>query len=191
MGRRGRRPLRNGLQGRTTLSAQPDNAALCRAGPACPAGAVEKRIPRSRLCRDLGDGGCGCPCCGAQNFCAALRQTLEILTAATHSPRFLCHWQRSVRSPRARCALAMTHLCTLCTHHIHYYLYIGKMGAAKDLLKEDFEDGKARKENRGDFLRRTVEEGYQVFEGKSAAYGYRPVRRESAGENARQVQNIM
>ena len=64
----------------------------------------------------------------------------------------------------------------------------GKMGTAKASLKEDFEDGKARKENRGDFLRRTVEEGYQVFEGKSAAYGYRPVRRESAGENAQQIQ---
>ena len=38
-------------------------------------------------------------CCGAQNFCAALRRTLEILTAATRSLRFLCHWQRSVRSP--------------------------------------------------------------------------------------------
>ena len=38
-------------------------------------------------------------CCGAQNFCAALRWTLEILTAATRSLRFLCHRQRSVRSP--------------------------------------------------------------------------------------------
>ena len=38
-------------------------------------------------------------CCGVQNFCAALRRTLEILTAATRSLRFLCHWQRSVRSP--------------------------------------------------------------------------------------------
>ena len=46
-----------------------------------------------------GDGGCGCPCCGAQNFCAALRRTLKILTAATRSPRFFCHRQRSVRSP--------------------------------------------------------------------------------------------
>lgn len=64
----------------------------------------------------------------------------------------------------------------------------GKMGTAKASLKEDFEDGKARKENRGDFLRRAVEGGYQVFEGKSAAYGYRPVRRESAGENAQQIQ---
>ena len=142
---------------------------VCSGGRPCPPGPItqrfvgqgpralpvrrKKRIPRSRLCHDLGDGGCGLP--------------------------------------RARCALAMTYLHTLCTHHIHYYLYIGKMDAAKDLLKEDFEDGKARKENRGDFLRRAVEEGYQVFEGKSAAYGYRPVRRESAGENARQVQNIM
>ena len=53
-----------------------------------------------------GDGGCGCPCCGAQNFCAALRRTLEILTAATLSPRFFCHWQRSVRSPQPVCELA-------------------------------------------------------------------------------------
>ena len=37
-------------------------------------------------------------CCGAQNFCAALRRTLKILTAATRSLRFLCHRQRSVRS---------------------------------------------------------------------------------------------
>ena len=64
----------------------------------------------------------------------------------------------------------------------------GKMGTAKASLKEDFEDGKARKENRGDFLRRAVEEGYQVFEGKSAAYGYRSVRWEYARENARQIQ---
>ena len=41
----------------------------------------------------------GCPCCGAQNFCAALRRTLEILTAATRSLRCFCHRQRSVRSP--------------------------------------------------------------------------------------------
>ena len=38
-------------------------------------------------------------CCGAQNFRAALRRTLEILTAATRSPRCICHRQRSVRSP--------------------------------------------------------------------------------------------
>ena len=77
--------------------------------------AVQRGIPQTRRCRvsfpyageSLGRG-CGCPCCGAQNFCAALRRTLEILTAATRSPRFLCHWQRSPRSPRALCAPAMT-----------------------------------------------------------------------------------
>ena len=53
-----------------------------------------------------GDGGCGCSCCGAQNFHAALRRTLKILTAATRSLRFLCHRQRSVRSPQPVCALA-------------------------------------------------------------------------------------
>lgn len=63
-----------------------------------------------------------------------------------------------------------------------------KMGAVKDSLKEDLKNGKARKEDRGAFLRRSVEDGYQVFEGKSAAYGYRSVRRESARENARQIQ---
>ena len=40
-----------------------------------------------------------CPCCGAQNFRAALRRTPPILTAATRSLRFFCHWQRSVCSP--------------------------------------------------------------------------------------------
>ncbi len=38
-------------------------------------------------------------CCGAQNFCAALRRALEILTAATRSPCFICHWQRTALSP--------------------------------------------------------------------------------------------
>ena len=88
----------------------------------------------------------GCPCCGAQNFRAALRRTLEILTAATRSgppscqpiggrgsgresghfleiaslhpplaalrrfPRFIRHWRRSDRSPRAQSAFAMTGL---------------------------------------------------------------------------------
>ena len=39
-------------------------------------------------------------CCGAQNFCAALRRALEILTAATRSPRFIRHRRRSDRSLR-------------------------------------------------------------------------------------------
>ena len=63
-----------------------------------------------------------------------------------------------------------------------------KIDAVNASMKEDLENGKARKEDRGAFLRRTVEEGYQVFEGKSAAYGYRSVCWESAGENARQIQ---
>ena len=63
-----------------------------------------------------------------------------------------------------------------------------KIGTVNTSLKEDLDNGKARKEDRGAFLRRSVEDGYQVFEGKSAAYGYRSVRRESARENARQIQ---
>ena len=39
-------------------------------------------------------------CCGAQNFCAASRRALEILTAATRSPRFIRHRRRSDRSLR-------------------------------------------------------------------------------------------
>ena len=39
-------------------------------------------------------------CCGAQNFYAALRQTLEILTAATRSPRCIRHRRRLDRSLR-------------------------------------------------------------------------------------------
>ena len=56
-------------------------------------------------------GGCGCPCCGTQNFGAALRRPLKILTAATRSSRFFCHRQRSIRSPH-RCAhrFAMTRI---------------------------------------------------------------------------------
>lgn len=63
-----------------------------------------------------------------------------------------------------------------------------KMGAIKDSLKEDLKNGKARKEDRGAFLRRATGEGLRVFEGDSIAYGYRSVRRESARENARQIQ---
>lgn len=63
-----------------------------------------------------------------------------------------------------------------------------KMGAVKDSLKEDMKNGKARKEDRGAFLRRATGEGLRVFEGDSIAYGYRTVPWGSAGENARQVQ---
>ena len=37
-------------------------------------------------------------CCGSQNQ-QSLVSSLLILTTATRSPRFLCHWQRSDRSP--------------------------------------------------------------------------------------------
>ena len=40
-------------------------------------------------------------CCGAQNFCAALRRALEILTAATRSAPCIRHRRRSPRSPTA------------------------------------------------------------------------------------------
>ena len=64
------------------------------------------RIPLARV---QFVGKYGCPCCGAQNFRAALRRPLKILTAATRSSRFLCHRQRSIRSPH-QCAhwFAMT-----------------------------------------------------------------------------------
>ena len=41
-------------------------------------------------------------CCGAQNFCAASRRALEILTAATRSPRCIRHWRRSARFQKSR-----------------------------------------------------------------------------------------
>ena len=63
-----------------------------------------------------------------------------------------------------------------------------KMGVVNTSLKEDLENGKARKEDRGAFLRRATGEGLRIFEGDSIAYGYRTVPWGSAGENARQVQ---
>ena len=45
-----------------------------------------------------------------------------------------------------------------------------------------------RKETRRAFLRRAAGEGYSIFEGDRVAYGYRTVQRESAQENARQIQ---
>ena len=45
-----------------------------------------------------------------------------------------------------------------------------------------------RKETRRAFLRRAAGEGYSIFEGDRVAYGYRTVQRESAQENAKQIQ---
>ena len=41
----------------------------------------------------------GRPVAVTQIFCAALRRTLEILTAATRSPCCICHRQRTALSP--------------------------------------------------------------------------------------------
>lgn len=62
------------------------------------------------------------------------------------------------------------------------------MGTTRNSLKEDLKNGRARKETREDFKRRSITEGYSVYEGKTAAYGYRNVLGRSAQENARQVQ---
>ncbi|MBQ3022666.1 MAG: hypothetical protein IJD91_05040, partial [Clostridia bacterium] len=62
------------------------------------------------------------------------------------------------------------------------------MGATRNSLKEDLENGRARKEERAAFLQRAAGAGYAVYEGKTAAYGYRNVRGRSAQGNARQVQ---
>lgn len=64
----------------------------------------------------------------------------------------------------------------------------GTMGATRNSLKEDLENGRARKEERGAFLQRAAGSGYAIFEGDRIAYGYRPLQGKSAGENARQVQ---
>lgn len=64
----------------------------------------------------------------------------------------------------------------------------GTMGATRNSLKEDLENGRARKEARGAFLQRAAGSGYAIFEGDRIAYGYRPVQGKYAGENARQVQ---
>ena len=65
----------------------------------------------------------------------------------------------------------------------------GRMGTTRNSLKEDVDHGRAREETRGAFLRRAAGAGYAVYEGKTAgAYGYRRVDRESARENARQIQ---
>ena len=65
----------------------------------------------------------------------------------------------------------------------------GTMGTTRNSLKEDGGHGRTREETRGAFLRRAAGAGYAVYEGETAgAYGYRRVDRESARENARQIQ---
>ena len=65
----------------------------------------------------------------------------------------------------------------------------GRMGTTRNSLKEDRDHGRTREETRGAFLRRAAGAGYAVYEGETAgAYGYRRVDRESARENAGQIQ---
>lgn len=49
----------------------------------------------------------------------------------------------------------------------------GKMKTEKHSLSEDMENGRERKESREDFRRRCRHEGFNVFEGDTASYGYR------------------
>lgn len=55
-------------------------------------------------------------------------------------------------------------------------------------FEEGVENGRERKETRESFLRRAAGAGYAVYEGTAYAYGFRPVQRQSAQRNARQVQ---
>lgn len=65
----------------------------------------------------------------------------------------------------------------------------GTIDTTRNSLKEDGDHGRTREETRGAFLRRAAGAGYAVYEGETAgAYGYRRVDRESARENARQIQ---
>ena len=65
----------------------------------------------------------------------------------------------------------------------------GTIDTTRNSLKEDGDHGRTREETRGAFLRRAAGAGYAVYEGETAgAYGYRRVDRESARENAGQIQ---
>ena len=68
----------------------------------------------------------------------------------------------------------------------------GRMDTTRNSLKEDGDHGRAREETRAesqdDFKRRCLSEGYEVIAGGEVLYGFRRLDRESARENARQVQ---
>lgn len=49
----------------------------------------------------------------------------------------------------------------------------GRMGTTRNSLKEDGNHGRTREEARGAFLRRAAGAGYAVYEGETAAYGFR------------------
>lgn len=57
----------------------------------------------------------------------------------------------------------------------------GTMSTARNSFKEDLEHGRTREETRGAFLRRANGDGLAVYEGETAAYGFRRVGDASAG----------
>ena len=62
-------------------------------------------VPHLLLCFRRGR----CPCCGAQNFCAAPRRTLVILNAATRSFCFFRHRRRWICAPHRPVSYALPH----------------------------------------------------------------------------------
>ena len=59
----------------------------------------------------------------------------------------------------------------------------GTMDTTRNSLKEDGDHGRAREETRGAFLRRAAGAGYAVYEGETAAYGFRRAGQPDDGGN--------
>lgn len=59
----------------------------------------------------------------------------------------------------------------------------GRMGTTRNSLKEDGNHGRTREETRGAFLRRAAGAGYAVYEGETAAYGFRRAGQPHDGGN--------
>lgn len=59
----------------------------------------------------------------------------------------------------------------------------GRIGTTRNSLKEDGDHGRAREETRGAFLRRAAGAGYAVYEGETAAYGFRRAGQPHDGGN--------
>lgn len=57
----------------------------------------------------------------------------------------------------------------------------GKRGSAPIGEKEDLKNGRTREETREEFLRRAAGDGYAVYEGKTAAYGFRRAGHPASG----------
>ena len=77
----------------------------CEASAHTGCGNPHPPVPHLLLCFRRGR----CPCCGAQNFCAALRPTLVILNAATRSFCFFRHRRRSICAPHWPVSYALPH----------------------------------------------------------------------------------